>query len=370
MRLGLALALAAAVVACDGPADQEDAGRFDAATDAGRDAGSDAGTDGGAGADGGPDAGSGPCVGPPGLYVGSECAELAAGVRPFSPRFPLWSDGDDKERFIYLPPGTQIDTSDPDRWAFPVGTRLYKTFALDGVRLETRLLEKTSPGRGPDSWSMVAYAWSADQRSTSLVSPFGELDVLGTEHDIPSQANCVRCHSIAQDDAINGFSALQLNHAGPGVTLATLNDEGSLTDPIALDDAVVPGDEVAQAALGYLHSNCGSCHGGPEPEHGLDYWVPVGRAEVTSTPTWATAVCTCSVWTGTGPDGEVINLRIAPGHPELSVSMLRMDSREPLDQMPPIGTEAVDPEGLRVLSAWIESLDETANGCPHGCPWP
>ena len=93
----------------------------------------DAGSD-DAGSDGGPAT----CEGPPGLYVGGgDCTELAEGVRPFHPRYPLWSDDADKERFIYLPPGTQIDTTLPDRWEFPMGTRLYKPFSR--MRVSRRL---------------------------------------------------------------------------------------------------------------------------------------------------------------------------------------------------------------------------------------
>src|SRR5512136_3067556 len=37
----------------------------------------------------------------------------------YSPQYPLWSDGAVKRRWIYLPPGTAIDASDPDIWLFP-----------------------------------------------------------------------------------------------------------------------------------------------------------------------------------------------------------------------------------------------------------
>ena len=73
-----------------------------------RTAGAAAGPGTDAGTDAGHDAGPAGCVGPPGLYAEGSCAELAAGVRPFHPRFALWSDGTDKERFVYLPPGTRI----------------------------------------------------------------------------------------------------------------------------------------------------------------------------------------------------------------------------------------------------------------------
>jgi hypothetical protein len=309
-------------------------------------------------------------VGPPGLYADGSCTVPAPGVRPYHPRFALWSDGADKERFVYLPPGASIDTSDPDRWGFPIGTRLYKTFSIGGVRLETRVLEKIAAPRGTSSWTMTSYVWSADQRSVTLVGAFGAQDVLGTTHDVPSHTQCVRCHSVAQDDAINGFSAVQLAHDEDGVTLAMLNTEGWLSAPIDPAQATIPGDATAQAALGYLHANCGNCHGGPAAEHDLDYQVRVGTTDVTATRTWATAVCGCSAWSRTLPSGEHVDLRVDPHHADLSVSIVRMGTRVLTDQMPPIGTEVVDSSGIDDVSAWITSLPEAANGCPHGCPWP
>ena len=112
----------------------------------------------------------------------------------------------------------------------------------------------------------------------------------------------------------------------------------------------MPGDATAQAALGYLHANCGNCHGGPAPEHGLDYWQRVGATDVTLAATWTTSVCGCSVWTQTLPSGELADLRIAPHHPELSVSLIRMQTRAATDAMPPIGTEVLDPDGIAAVS--------------------
>src|SRR5690349_12344978 len=77
-----------------------------------------------------PDAGE-PITGPTnlsetGLYADFPSRTLAAGVIRYSPRFELWSDGADKARFLLLPAGTTIDTSDMDNWVFPVGTKAWK----------------------------------------------------------------------------------------------------------------------------------------------------------------------------------------------------------------------------------------------------
>ena len=54
-----------------------------------------------------------------------------------APTEALWSDGAVKRRFIYLPPGTTIDTTNMDEWVFPVGTKFWKEFSVDGRKLRT-----------------------------------------------------------------------------------------------------------------------------------------------------------------------------------------------------------------------------------------
>jgi len=301
------------------------------------------------------------CVGPPGLYIDGSCTTLADGVRPYRPRFPFWSDGSTKERFVYLPKGAPIDVRDPDRWLYPVGTRVYKTFSRDGRRLETRLLEKVSDATGPDGWRMQAFAWREDQRSVELVDASGREDVLGTTHDIPSTDACRACHSAAGQDVLNGFSAIQLNHADTDVSLRTLVDEERLDGELA-DDlpelAVVPGDTVAQAALGTLHTNCGICHGGPTPRAAMTLRLLVGECEVSESALYASAVGQpLQRWVDHArPDGTPYRQRIVPGRARESAIVARMSVRGTRDQMPPLGTELIDEAGLAAVSRWIDAL--------------
>lgn len=288
------------------------------------------------------------CAGPPGLYREGGCTELADGVRRFVPRYALWSDGAEKERFVYLPPGARIDSTDPDGWVYPVGTIFWKTFARDGLRIETRMNEKVAEGVGPSAWRQRTFAWSLDQRSVSEVTA-GVVDALGTGHDIPPTSLCVRCHDGAPTDVSLGFTAIQLNHEGSPVSLATLLSEDRLTVAIAEDAARVPGDAITSEALGYLHANCGACHGGPAAPRGLRFWVGVGLDEPTTTDTFLTAVGQRSGWPGAAE-------RILAGDPEGSAVVLRMSSRDPFDQMPPVATELVDEIGIATVRAWVSSL--------------
>ncbi|MEZ4452593.1 MAG: hypothetical protein R3B09_24250 [Nannocystaceae bacterium] len=279
-----------------------------------------------------------------GLYADLAAGTLAAGVRAYEPEFALWSDGADKERWIQLPPGAVIDARDPDAWRFPAGTRLWKEFRRDGVRVETRMLEKLAD----EEWLALAYVWAEDG-SDAFASPEGETDALGTPHDVPPAKACAACHGGTASGAL-GFSAIQLARpALPGeLGLAELIDEGLIEPPPPRPQ--IPGDAAERAALGYLHANCGHCHNqarppraGPrcyDPENELDFLLRVdGGADVTATPTYRTAV------------GSVIK----PGRPDHSALVRRISRRDDA-AMPPLATEVVDPEGLEVVRAWISAM--------------
>lgn len=317
------------------------------------DAGSDLGTD--LGGDAGP-----PCVGPPGMYSDMHCAVIAADLRLYAPEFTLWADGASKDRYVYLPPGTKIDATDPDHWVFPMGTRFYKEFGLAGVRYETRVLTKTGPDPGVSSWTLRAYIWNATQDAVVEI-PGGMMDILGTDHDVPSRAQCGQCHGPAMD-AVLGFSAIQLAH-GTGVTLAMLNSEGWLgvqnatmtaLDPTTIDPAMAetPGDAVVRPALGYLHANCSHCHHGSGAPAGMQLDVLVGLTRPEDSSAYLTAVRIATTgWHATG-----ITARVEPGMPDASAIPYRMSHRADSAQMPPLGTEHVDDVGLAAVRAWVMGI--------------
>lgn len=293
------------------------------------------------------------CDGPPGLYRAPHCTELADGVRAYSPNYWLWSDGVDKERFIALPEGGLIDTSDPNNWIYPVGTRVWKNFIVDGLRIETRLLEKYEEGSGFDSWNTLTYVWNEAQDAVEEVNG-GLENALGTDHDIPTRGMCIQCHGqTGRTDFLTSFTAIQLNHDDAGFSLAELNDEGWLSEPISIRDAVIPGTPEESDALGYLHANCGNCHGNRLAPSGLSMWVDVGLDSVEDTATYMTAVGVPSLRL----DGDA-TVRIVPGDSAASVAFRRMQSRMVGLQMPPIGTEVVDDEGSLEVQTWIDGLEE------------
>ncbi len=266
--------------------------------------------------------------------IGSK--KLAPDVVPFAPRFVLWSDGAEKERWLVLPAGGTIDSSDMDHWVFPVGTMFFKQFSQGGRRLETRLIQRTGSGRF-DYW-MGAFIW--DEGETDAVfTPDGQENVLGSEHDVPKVKQCGTCHN-GEPGRILGFSALQL--------------AGEPPSPVA-DRYDPPGDDVTAQALGYLHVNCGNCHnrsGSAWPDTDMVLRVGVDEVEAPETELYRTTVDQPL----TSFDSPGLNLRIAPGDPDRSGLLIRMSHRDPDTQMPPIATEIVHEEGVEIVRAWIAQL--------------
>lgn len=288
-----------------------------------------------------------------GLYSNWSLRTISPGVQPYAPGIPLWSDGAVKSRWLYLPPGTTIDTSDMNKWIFPVGTKLWKQFVVGGQVIETRLLWKTATG-----WYPTTYRWSTDQtETTELIT--GDNDAGGLGYEVPTQFECEYCHQ-GQKDYVLGFSALSLSHPdATGLTMDVLTAQRLLTDPPATP-IVVPGSPLDQQALGILHINCGTvCH---NEDYGSAYYtglwmrLDVGHlGSVQATNSWITGVNQMTEIF----DEPGITYRIAAGDPDASCVYYRMAQRsnDNDNAMPPIDSHVVDEAGLQVIGAWIDSLD-------------
>jgi len=285
-----------------------------------------------------------------GLYADIVTHSLASGVESFQPLYALWSDGAEKLRFIELPECTQIDTSNMDHWSFPVGTKLWKEFRVGGARIETRLVKRIGPGEG--DYIFAAYQWNAAATEATHV-PDGVIDANGTTHDIPATWECTTCHGHSPERVL-GFGAVQLSHDGPGLTLAILSAQGRLTMPHP--KFILPGNATTQAALGYLHANCGHCHN--ETPNGAWFNAPfVMRLSVDDLTPADTGVYQTAIGSPLETFSHPgITHRIAPGDPAASCVHYRMSVRGTTDQMPPFGTEQVDPAGMAAVDAWISGL--------------
>lgn len=298
-----------------------------------------------------------------GLYAAD--GSLSADVVPFSPQYPLWSDGATKRRWIRLPAGTSIDASKPDAWEFPRGTKLWKEFS-HGRALETRFITRGADGE----WRFGSYVWNAAGDDATLAPATGMRDLPaaqapGARYSIPSESDCRACHENGNVPVL-GFSALQLSpdrdplaphaDATTPVDLRTLSERGLLTglspallaNPPRIDAA----NPVERAALGYLHGNCGNCHNDVGPLAVLEMNL-AQRVESPGGVLNSIVGVESSFRPRGAPDRAA---RVAAGHEATSVIALRMASRDPVQQMPPLGTLAIDTEALRLVARWIDSL--------------
>lgn len=308
-----------------------------------------------------------------GLYADIGQKALAEGVRPYAPGAAFWSDGAEKSRFVYLPPGSVIDTSNVDEWILPQGTKLWKEFALDGRRLETRLYWKTTSGTGKQAWKQTVYRWTGDEK-TALRLDAGELVPRdgGPAYEIPSSGQCQDCHS-GRAEPVLGFDAVGLGlPAATGLTLATLAGEGRLSAVPSKTALAIPDDGTAKAAsaIGWLHANCGSCHN-PSSSAGASYtntFFLVRASQLLGSVDGGRDLdalrTTCGLASSSvHPDGGAALKRIAAGSPDTSSVAVLAGSRAPAgvvpnanQQMPPLVTHVVDPEGLAAVRAWITAV--------------
>ena len=286
-----------------------------------------------------------------GLYRDIDSEALAPDLIAFEPAYTLWSDGATKRRWLRLPEGSTIDTSDMNHWQLPVGSVFFKEFSVDGVRVETRAVARIGPERF-DYW-MGAFVWN-EAGTDAVFRPEGEANARGTDHDVPTSTQCGTCHNGEAGRAL-GFSALQLSQAG---LLAELSESGRLSDPAAEGATFsAPGNAATAAALGYLHANCGHCHnpnGSARPDTNMNLRLDLGQTSPETTNAYLTTV---GVELQYFADTDLV-YRVDPGAPEQSALIQRMRERGEDTQMPPFASEVVDAAGVALVTEWVRSLPE------------
>jgi hypothetical protein len=287
-----------------------------------------------------------------GLYSDFASKTIAPDCLEFDPTYHLWSDGADKTRWIKLPAGTQIDTSDMNHWVFPPGTKVFKEFRLNGQRMETRLI-----------WIGVmlgSFVWAPDG-SDAYFEVDGVENVNGTDHDAPASSKCPECH-YGEPGRILGFSAMQLSRTGTGLTLSAASQMGLLSNPPPSGTLYpAPGTGVAQQAIGYFHANCGHCHN-PQGSAWTAGVHMVLRTYINETSAQSTMLYATTI---NQPLEEFsypgLQYRIVPQNIMQSEIVFRMSQRGSdevpnRNQMPPLATEHVDDTGLMTIESWVNSL--------------
>ncbi len=273
---------------------------------------------------------------------------------PYELNTPLYSDGADKLRFIYVPNGEVLKADGDGLLEFPVGSAIIKTFAF-GEGAERQLIETRVLLHRTDGWLALPYRWNAEQTDATLALAGARLPITrpdGTEisYRIPNKNQCKTCHS--KDGEVIPIGPKARNMSREFLAQLVESDElaavpdGADALPRWLTRAGADKDAIARA---YLDVNCAHCHqpGGSASNSGLDL-----RWE--QDDPHAIGIRKPPVAAGRGSGGHLVS--IAPGDPNASILIHRMSSTEPGVAMPELGKGTVDEAGVAVLREWIEGM--------------
>ncbi len=312
-------------------------------------------------------------------------------VIPYAVTAPLFTDFTDKKRFLYVPPGEQIDLRPgaPDAydenavWGLPEGSILIKTFAypvderdpsLGEQLIETRLLVN----EGDTGWRPIVYQWNEAQTearrvtggatvAVSYVDAAGDTIEIPT-YGIPANGLCRECHGTTPETRPIGPKTPMLNRdndygSGPVNQIDYLHSLGlfdeapdaeparlTFPDPESTDISISDTDK----ARAYLDSNCAHCHS-PEGETAFkQLFLDWGSTEPLTTNPFNWGVC--KVFTSGGNGTECTQLyNIVPGEPENSFLACRVSITGP-GSMPEVGRTVPHPAGTALIDAWIEEM--------------
>ena len=278
----------------------------------------------------------------------------ADGVTPYRLNTPLWSDGADKLRFLYLPKGATAHAQGDGLLDLPVGAALVKSFAFTEAG-KRRLMETRVLLHRPSGWVAASYQWDAAQTSARIVpagarvpitTPAGE----AISYKIPNRNQCKECHALNNVMTPIGPKARNLSVAWLDAQhrAGRLDAVPKVAHPLPLweDRAKVA---PALAARAYLEANCANCHNARGAASNSGLWLDWNEADPVRLGLRKPPVAA-------GRGSGTLAFDVAPGDPAGSILLHRMASTEPGVAMPEIGRSSVDRDGLAVISAWIKSL--------------
>lgn len=285
-----------------------------------------------------------------GFFADGAAQRPAKGVTPYRIQTPLWSDGAEKLRFVYLPAGAKAKAQGEGLLDLPVGAALIKTFKLQGRLIETRVLLHRAEG-----WVALPYQWNREQTEARLALAGARLELKTPQgqaisYAIPNKNQCKECHQ--QQDAVVPIGPKARNLSAEWLT--SFYKAGKL-DAVPQVSARVPLWEdraklaAGPVARGWLDSNCAHCHNpaGSASNSGLDLrWEQ-------SDPI-ALGINKRPVAAGRGSGG--FEFDVVPGHPDKSIMVYRMGSLEGGISMPEVGRASVDPDGMVAVTKWIEEM--------------
>ncbi len=296
--------------------------------------------------------------------------EPAAGVLPYEPITPLFSDYAHKKRFVWMPDSVQATyASDSTVLEFPDGTVLIKNFYYDKVQpfntrqiLETRLLYRKN-----GEWLFADYIWNEEQTEAtfSLDGAYRSLIYTTEQHEprcvtfrIPSEAECHTCHKLFDNNVPIGPKPQNLNSTyaysdGPMNQLAKWESVGYLAPgyPSAINTVVDWRDgsqSLNDRVRAYLDMNCAHCH---STGRHCDY-RPMRFAWGETTDPLNLGICVAPQ----DPIDPSQTYIVARGNRNRSMLYYRLNSVDEAVRMPLMGRSVIHEEALDLIGQWIDSM--------------
>jgi len=299
---------------------------------------------------------------------------------PYNLNTALFSNYATKQRFVYVPLGEKVNyqSNEQETLEFPEGSIIIKSFYYQndftdlaaGKRiLETRLLI-----RKEGEWEAAEYIWNDDQTEADYKIAGGQIDVSWIHYDgstrstlysIPNNNECKGCHELGSDMVLIGPKARYLNKDFD-YKEGTMNQlekweilgvlEG-LPDFAEVPKAGTWGNEnesLNDRARAYLDINCAHCHNAQGPANNSGLFLDFYQADSSKL-----GFCKGPVAAGGGSGN--LDYSIAPGDPDASIMIYRLNSLEPDESMPELARSVVHEEGLQLLRDWISSIEGECN---------
>lgn len=301
-------------------------------------------------------------------------------VLPYNLITPLFTDYAHKARYVWMPEGQPATVDENGILQFPDGAAIIKHFYYPADfsqptqqinMIETRLLVKQQ-----GTWEAHSYVWDEEGNEAHL-SLVGDLqavswvDEQGEQHHIeyvvPNKNQCKSCHNRNNQVQPIGPKVRNLNkeitYADGGAMnqLVKWSEYGYLADPTVKEQFPGVADwedphsgTLQERAMAYLDVNCAHCHSQQGPAHTTGLYLEAHER----TPGHL-GICKTPVAAGKGSGGRMMG--IAPGLPDSSIMVYRMESLDPGVMMPEIGRVSAHPEGIALIREWVASM-------PTGCP--
>ena len=277
---------------------------------------------------------------------------------PYRLRTPLFSDYAEKERFIYVPVGSEITANAQGKLSFPVGSALIKSFGYKSRTGGVNVIETRVLLHRPTGWVALPYVWRADGSDADLRLGGTRIPVefnragtkMSISYAVPNKNQCKQCHSSDQQLVPIGttWQNMELPRAGDRARfISSMPQLASMAPWASWDDSST--GTIAERANSYLNVNCGHCHAplGSASNSGLFF---DGSAKD------ATAYGIGKRPVAAGRASGNFNFVVEAGSPEKSILVHRMKSTESAIAMPELGRSLLHYEGIALLEQWIANM--------------